>query len=82
MVGQHHQLSGHEFEQTPGDSERKGSLAVAVHGITKGQTQLSDWKTTAKSQAVSVIHNDLGCFLSGTFKKKKQLFILYWGIAD
>ena len=26
MVGRHHQLSGHEFEQTLGDSERQGSL--------------------------------------------------------
>ena len=27
MVGQHHQLNGHEFEQTRGDSEGQGSLA-------------------------------------------------------
>ena len=27
MVGWHHQLSGHEFEQTPGDSEGQTSLA-------------------------------------------------------
>ena len=27
MVGWHHQLSGHEFEQTPDDSEGQGSLA-------------------------------------------------------
>ena len=26
MVGWHHGLNGHEFEQTPGDSERLGSL--------------------------------------------------------
>ena len=26
MVGQHHQLNGHEFEQTPGDGEGQGSL--------------------------------------------------------
>ena len=26
MVGWHHQLDGHEFEQTPGDSERQESL--------------------------------------------------------
>ena len=26
MVGRDHQLDGHEFEQTPGDSERQGSL--------------------------------------------------------
>ena len=27
MVRQHHQLNGHEFEQTQGDSEGQGSLA-------------------------------------------------------
>ena len=27
MVGWHHPLDGHEFEQTPGDSEGQGSLA-------------------------------------------------------
>ena len=27
LVGWHHQLGGHEFEQALGDSERQGSLA-------------------------------------------------------
>ena len=27
MVARHHQLNGHEFEQTPGDGEGQGSLA-------------------------------------------------------
>ena len=27
MVGWHHQLNGHEFEQTPGDSREQRSLA-------------------------------------------------------
>ena len=27
MVGWHHRLNGHEFEQTLGDSKRQGSLA-------------------------------------------------------
>ena len=35
MVGWHHQFNGHEFEQTPGDSEGQGRLALAVHEITK-----------------------------------------------
>ena len=26
MVGWHHQLNGHEFQQTPGDDEGQGSL--------------------------------------------------------
>ena len=28
MIGWHHRLNGHEFEQTPGDGEGQGSLAV------------------------------------------------------
>ena len=35
MVGWHHQLSGHQFEQAPGDDEGQGSLA---HWVTKSQT--------------------------------------------
>ena len=27
MVGRDHRFNGHEFEQTPGDSEEQGSLA-------------------------------------------------------
>jgi len=27
MVGWHHQFNGHEFEQTPGDSEGQGGQA-------------------------------------------------------
>ena len=33
MVGWHHQLNGHEFEQTLGDGDGQGSLAV--HGVTE-----------------------------------------------
>ena len=36
----------HEFEQIWGDSKGQGSLVyTAVHGVTKSQTQLSDWTT-------------------------------------
>jgi len=45
MVGWHHQFSGHESEQTLGDSEGQGSLESAVYGVAKSQTQPSDWTT-------------------------------------
>ena len=48
MVGWHHQLNGHESEQTLGDGEGQGSLRAAVHGVGKSQTQLSGWTTTTK----------------------------------
>ena len=45
MIRWHHQLNGHEFKQTPGDSEGQGSLACCSHGVTKSWTWLSDWTT-------------------------------------
>ena len=42
MVRPHHQLNEHEFEETPGDNEGQETWHVAVHGVTKDQTQLSD----------------------------------------
>ena len=45
MVGWHHQLNGHEFEQAPGYGEGQGSLA-AVHGVAKSQTGLSNQTAT------------------------------------
>ena len=35
VVGWHHQINGHEFEQAPGDGEGQGSLGAAVHGVAK-----------------------------------------------
>ena len=35
MVGWHHRLNGHEFDQAPGDGEGQGA---ALHGVTKSRT--------------------------------------------
>ena len=35
MVRWHHQLSGHEFEQTQEDSKGQGCLACCINGISK-----------------------------------------------
>ena len=49
MLGWHHWLNGHEFEQTPGDSEGQGysmkdtTWLAVVHGVAESQTQLGDW---------------------------------------
>ena len=42
MVGWHHRLNGHEFEQASGDGEEQGSLECYSPWVTKSQTQLSD----------------------------------------
>ena len=35
MVGWHHQLKRHEFEQAPGDSEGQEFWNSAVHGLQR-----------------------------------------------
>jgi len=52
MVGLHHQLNGHEFEQGSGDGEGQGSLAccspcgrrVGLNGVTKQEIKV--WHRT------------------------------------
>ena len=46
MVRWHHQLNGHEFEQTPGISEGQGSRACCSPMVTKSRTQITNRKTT------------------------------------
>ena len=38
MVGWHHQLNGHEFEQTLGDMKGREAWCTVVHGVTKSWT--------------------------------------------
>ena len=42
MVGWHHRLNGHEFEQTPGDSEGQGSL-VCYSPWGHKELDMTDW---------------------------------------
>ena len=50
MVGWHHQLSGHELEQTPGDSGGQRSLVCcSPWGYKESDTSLRLTATTTKS---------------------------------
>ena len=42
MVGWHHRLNEHEFEQALEDGEGQGSLVCCSPWVAKNQTQLSD----------------------------------------
>ena len=52
MVGWHHWLNGHEFEQAPGDGEGEWSLVCCsighLKGVANSWTWLSDWTTTTE----------------------------------
>ena len=41
MVGWHHRLDGHEFDQAPLVMDRE-AWHTAVHGVAKRRTRLSD----------------------------------------
>ena len=45
MVGWHHQLDGHEFEQAPGDGEGQESLVCYSPWGSK-EWDMTDWTTT------------------------------------
>ena len=42
VAGRHHQCNEHELGQTLGVDDGQGGLRVAVHGVAKGLTLLSD----------------------------------------
>ena len=52
MVGWHHWLNGHGFEQTWEIVKVREAWRAAVHGVTKSQTQLSDWTTATVRERV------------------------------
>ena len=70
MVGWHHWLNEYEFEQTPGESEKQGSLHAALSGVTSSQTRLRDW--TIKILFLSYFDNHASC------PKTSGLVITWW----
>ena len=57
MVGWHHWLNAHEFEQAPGDGEAQGSLACSSPSDhKKSRTLLSDWTTKVSKNFVLIAH--------------------------
>ena len=52
LVGWHHQLNGHEFEQAPGDDEGQGSLACCSPWGSK-KPGLTEWLNNSVSASLS-----------------------------
>ena len=63
MVGWHHRLSGHESEQTPGDSEGQGSLVCCN---SWGRKELDMTERLNSTELKRVNHNSC-------YHKKKKL---------
>ena len=63
MVGWHHRLNGHEFEQTPGDSEGQGSLVCCSSCIGKSQIRLSNWRTVTTGLQIHYCSVGESCLL-------------------
>ena len=61
IVGWHHQLNGHEFEQASGDGEGQGSLACCSPWGWRNQTRLSNW--TRQSLQACLLLSLLACRL-------------------
>ena len=57
MVGWHHQLNGHEFQQTRGDSEGQGSL---VYCSSWGHKELDATQRQNNNNNLNYIAKNLG----------------------
>ena len=65
MVGWHHWLNGHEFEQVLGVSEGQGSLRAAIHGLAKSRIWLSNATTTISVTPLDFSYTLLLCLGCG-----------------
>ena len=64
MVGWHYWLNGHEFEQTPRDGERQGSLACCSPWVWKELDMVRGWSTTPSPVSTSPFSTSVSLFLS------------------
>ena len=64
MIGWHHWLNDHEFEQTLGVGDGQGGLAFCSPWIPKSWTQLSDWTIWTALTVITIasIVNSTFCF--------------------
>ena len=59
ILGWHHQLNGHEFEQTLEIVKDRGAWCAVVHGVAKSWTRLSDPIATAMSSRAIKTNSDI-----------------------
>ena len=71
MVGWHHQLKGHEFEQAPGDGEGHGSLACCSPWDHK---ELDTTELLNNNRLSYPDHCRNPCHILVLFSKKRSIF--------
>ena len=71
MVGWHHQLNGHEFEQAPGDGEGQGSLACCSPWDHK---ELDTTELLNNNRLSYPDHCRNPCHILVPFPKKRSIF--------
>ena len=74
MIGWHHRLSEHEFEQILGIVKDRKAWCAAVHGVAKSWTRLSDFHfhSTARRSKQSILKEiSPECSLEGLMLKLK-----------
>ena len=81
MVGWHHQLNGHEFEQTPGDGEGQGSLEHCSPWCQKESDtayQLNNKNNRLLENSIRWGHQQMSKKAPGTRREKE----VEWQIAS
>ena len=63
MVGWHHRLNGHEFEQTPEIVKDREAQRAAVRGVAKSWTRLNSLTTTILVAGATTLTSTLHCLL-------------------
>ena len=79
MVGWHHWLNGHEFEQTPGHSEKQGSLACCSPWGRKESDMTEQLNNNRISDAEHLCMHLLATFMS-SLETKKLSFEFWYNI--
>ena len=80
IIGWHHWLNGQEFVQAQGLVIDREAWSAAVHGVTKSQTQPSNWTTTLSRKVILctfAIDGYCGHFYH-PYECRASLLIFWW----
>ena len=78
MLGWHHQLNGHEFEQTPGDGEGQGSLVCYCPWSCKESDTTEQLNSNNKEFRSSVVLAKLQKVLEPCLEQRRHWMDLFW----